>query len=712
MHDVRSISDLLSQIGRGEILLPEFQRGYVWKRHQVRGLVQSLYRKHPTGHLLVWRTYKPSKVRGGGTAAGGGESAGDGHSLLLLDGQQRLTTLYVLFKGGAPPFYEGEKLFFDLHFNVQTEEFRFWQKTRMQKNPAWIGVHAFLRETLNGLFQRLPELEPQQRDVLQQNLVRLSRLDQIRDYTYTVDRVSGDEFGVDEVVEIFNRINSKGTPLKKTDLALAHVCSIWPEARAEMRAFKAAMAERGFKMDFDFFLRCLAGVATGSVRLEGTFFKAPAAELQRAWSRMRPAFEHLAGLLRHEAFIGDNGDLPTANVLVPVTVFLARRGGYFPDDSVKRRFIRWIYLAGLWGRYSGATESKLQQDITLVTGSHADPTQGLEAAIQRERGRVALEASDLEEVRIDSSAAAMARITARSRRARDWFVGLRIYDQTQGASNGSERHYVFPLSVLKKAGFNSADDKKIINELANRAFLAHKAPKEVSSSPPSEYLPKVDDNQPGALTAQSIPMDRELWNPKNYRDFLTVRRQLLAQAINEYIETWLPEDDRGVNEEFVRRMMEDGESETVEFKSSLRWDRVRERTNKDLEKGVIKTVAGFLNSEKGGTLLIGVDDTGTPAGIDVDYKTLKKGNRDGFQLRLQQIIARDLGKLVATYLTVTFHEIDEQDICQITTEASDRPIYAKDGNSDVFYLRAGPATQPLSVKETVMYVGRRWGGAA
>ena len=129
MHEVRSINDLLSQISRGEILLPEFQRGYVWNRNQVRGLMQSLYRKHPTGHLLIWRTYKPSLVRGG-------EAARDGHSLLLLDGQQRLTTLYVLFKGEAPRFYEGESLFFDLFFNVQTEEFRFWQKLRMKKQSC------------------------------------------------------------------------------------------------------------------------------------------------------------------------------------------------------------------------------------------------------------------------------------------------------------------------------------------------------------------------------------------------------------------------------------------------------------------------------------------------------------------------------------------------------------------------------------------------
>ena len=168
MHEVRTIQELLSQIGRGEILLPEFQRGYVWNRDQVRALMQSLYRRHPTGHLLIWRTYKPSLVRGT-------ETPHDGHSLLLLDGQQRLTTLYVLFKGEAPRFYEGESLFFDLHFNVQTEEFRFWQKSRMEKNPAWIGVHEFLNEGLTALLGRINSLDEDRRLIIQENLSRLSR---------------------------------------------------------------------------------------------------------------------------------------------------------------------------------------------------------------------------------------------------------------------------------------------------------------------------------------------------------------------------------------------------------------------------------------------------------------------------------------------------------------------------------------------------------
>ena len=167
VHQVRSIQSLLNEIRRGNILLPEFQRGYVWNRNQVRGLMQSLYRRHPTGHVLTWRTHKPSLVRGG-------EALRDGHSLLLLDGQQRLTSLYVLFQGKAPPFYEGEDLFFNLYFNVQTEEFRFWQKMRMANNPAWIGVHEFLRQGLNDVQERLGDLDEEKQAVFQRNLARLS----------------------------------------------------------------------------------------------------------------------------------------------------------------------------------------------------------------------------------------------------------------------------------------------------------------------------------------------------------------------------------------------------------------------------------------------------------------------------------------------------------------------------------------------------------
>ena len=702
MHEVMSIQDLLSQIGHGEILLPEFQRGYVWNRDQVRGLMQSLYRRHPTGHLLTWRTYRPSLVRGA-------QKSGNGHSMLLLDGQQRLTTLYVLFRGEAPLFYEGEALYFDLHFNMQTEEFRFYQKTLMGNNPAWIGVHEFLSQGLTGLLERVEQLPEEQRAVVHQNLARLSRLDGIRNYTYTVDQVSGDEFSVEQVVDIFNRINRAGTPLTKADLALAHICSIWPEARAELRTFSQKMNQVGFGVDLDFLVRCMAAVATGSIVLEGTFMRTPKENLKGAWKEMQPAFEHLVGVLRHEAFVGRLADLPTDNVLVPATVYLARHGGGFASETIKRRFVRWLYLAGLWARYSGATETKLQQDVALVAGGDLDPTHELEAAILRERGRVTLEQDDLERARINSSAALLTHIVARSRDARDWFTGARIYDPAIGQSHGDVRHRIFRRTILEAAGFT---DLTVINAIANRVFLTQEPSLEPGQSSPADYLSGVAENRLEALHAQSVPMDRELWEPERFLEFMAARRNLLAKAINEYIESWIPEVEPGAMDEHgVRHLMANGENQHVEFKSSMRWDLANKNVSKVLEDVVIKALAGFLNSSDGGTLLIGVDDGGHAVGLARDYGSLKRKDRDGFEQHLQQIVGRDLGEAVAvSYLAVNFHEIDGEDICQIAVDPSERPIYVEKPSEAIFYVRSGNVTRPLPVNEAVEYVQHRWGG--
>ena len=127
-----------------------------------------------------------------------------------------------------------------------------------------------------------------------------------------------------------------------------------------------------------------------------------------------------------------------------------------------------------------------------------------------------------------------------------------------------------------------------------------------------------------------------------------------------------------------------------------------------LEKVVIKTLAGFLNANQGGTLLIGVDDAGTVVGLAADYELLKKKDRDGFELRLQQLIARDLGESISSFLTVTFHEIDGEDVSQITVDPSDHPVYVEEGQGAAFYLRTGNATRPLPVNEVVKFVQHRW----
>ena len=506
---------------------------------------------------------------------------------------------------------------------------------------------------------------------------------------------------------IFNRVNSQGTPLTRADLALAHVCSIWPEARAELRAFSLKMGGLGFPVDLSFLVRCIAGVATGSIVLEGTFMRTPSAELKSAWREIQPAFEHLVGVLRHEAYIGGLSDLPTDNVLVPVTIFLARHGGTFPSDTIKCQFIRWVYLAGLWGRYSGATATKLQQDVAVVADSDLNPTEELEQAILRERGRVALEERDLLGARVNSAVALLSRVVARARDGRDWFIGSHIYDSAVGKSQGDEHHFIFSKSVLKNAGIT---DQKLINTVANRAILVKKPSLAHRRSQPADYLREVEENHPGALQEQSVPMEPELWVPERFPDFLKTRRHLLAKAINEFIERWSPEvNSDAMDEHKVCHLIAGGENQNLEFKSTMRWDLNEEKVNKVLEDVVVKTLSGFLNAE-GGTLLIGVDDTGGVIGLVGDYGSLKGNDRDAFERHLHQIVSRDLGEAVsASYLTVNFHDLEGKDICQVAVDPSNEPVYVENSNQAVFYLRSGNLTRSLPVDETVKYVQQHWG---
>lgn len=694
-----TIQELVADVRTREVLLPEFQRGYVWKGDQVRGLVQSLYRKHPTGHFLTWKTANPGKVRGD-------RAEQEGHSILLLDGQQRLTSLFVLFEGKAPPFYEGESLFFNLYFNMQTEEFRFYQKTMMEGSPDWINVHAFLKEGLASYLERLPKLGAEEQTLVQSNLARLAQLDAIRNYTYQVDQLSGDDLTTEQVVLIFNRVNSAGTPLTKADLAIAHICTIWPDARTELREFSTAMDKHGFGVDPDFLVRCIAGAASGSVLLEGSFFNVPVEDLQVAWKNVRRSFEHLVNVLRHDAFIDSINDLPTRNLLIPMTVYLAGHGSAFTDEILKRKFIRWMFLAGIWGRYSGSSESTMQKDVSLLGAE--DPTEELVARIIDQRGRIRIEGRDLADKSASSPLYKFSYVVARSKGAKDWFTGLTLYRRAVGQSNGLESHHIFPKGVLTKAGYSLSEHRSLINQVANRAFLTQKANRTIAASTPQSYLPKVQADHPGALQAQCVPMNQELWHVNHLAEFFESRCRLLASAMNDFLDGLVPEDvakkDLGLQ---IPEMIKRGESAGLEFKSSLRWDYEQGARNKALERVVAKTVAGFANA-KGGVLLIGVDDAGDVLGIAPDYESLPKSNRDGFELHLVQLLGASLGDSVLAFVTITFHEIEGKDVCQVAVESCDHPVYLSENGDSALYVRMGNLTKSLPINEAVQYVGSNW----
>jgi len=150
-----------------------------------------------------------------------------------------------------------------------------------------------------------------------------------------------------------------------------------------------------------------------------------------------------------------------------------------------------------------------------------------------------------------------------------------------------------------------------------------------------------------------------------------------------------------------------GENEQVEFKSSLRWDLQEQRVNRALEAVVLKSLAGFLNGA-GGTLLIGVADDGRLLGLDNDYQTLKRQNRDGFDQALMGAVASQLGGDLVPLVQLVFHTLKGCEVCRAIVSPSPRPVFLSQGGTPKFYLRAGAATRELNVKEAIDFQATRW----
>lgn len=235
MTTTKRVSSLISNIEENQYFLPEFQRGYVWTSDQVKAYFQSMYLGYPTGTFLVWKAKNPPKVRGGS------QSSDHDFKELILDGQQRLTTLYVIFRGKEPPWFEGKTLRTDLYFNLETEDFQYYTKTLMQGKREWINISALLQK---GVGEFVEQNDEESKKYLLSRFSMLNRLANIYQYTYYIQEI--EEQDTSKVVDIFNLVNKAGTPLSQTDLALALMTNRWEECKNQMRKASEKYAKIGF----------------------------------------------------------------------------------------------------------------------------------------------------------------------------------------------------------------------------------------------------------------------------------------------------------------------------------------------------------------------------------------------------------------------------------------------------------------------------------
>lgn len=517
------VSTILDSIDLGNMALPEFQRGYVWNRKQVRGLMQSLYKRYPVGSLLVWTTE-------GQATAMRGEAPGSVKVVkLLLDGQQRITSLYGIMRGHEPRFFQGNKAAFtDLYFDLRTETFEFYGPVKMKDDPLWVNVTELFKTELQPWFKKMAELDLDS-ETQSTYLARLNLILGIRDIDLHLEEITGADKTIDDVVDIFNRVNSGGTKLSQGDLALAKICADWPDARQVMSNRLESWEAEGFSFALEWLLRVTNATLTGEAKFTA-LREIDAQEFKSGLESSSDTIDQLLNLIGSRLGL-DHDRVLSGRYAFPVMARFLSQHKELPDAATQDRLLYWYVHSFIWGRHTGNVETTLNQDLrALDEGGLGQLTN----ALRQSRGDLIVRPDDFGGSERGARFYPLLYLLSRSGGARDLGSGNELSAHLLGKLSRLELHHIFPKAMLQDAGHDRGER----NALANFCFLTQDTNLAIGRRSPAEYLPEFESKHPGVLASQWIPTDPDLWQTSRYPDFLAARRELLATAANELLDSF------------------------------------------------------------------------------------------------------------------------------------------------------------------------------
>lgn len=557
------VEELVSMIERGELRLPEMQRRYVWRSTRVRDLLDSLYRGYPSGAILLWETDEAVPLQ---EFAVSQQTAAFQTKRLLLDGQQRLTSLSAVIRG-QPVTVRGRKRPLELLFNLEHPEqlavvtevdedgddeeddteldldapdstedelqkrfddLAFVVSTRkLEQLPHWVKVSEVFKTDEDAPFLERAGIEKVNDPRFKKYSQRLARLRGIKKYVYRMD-VLERTLSYDEVTEIFVRVNSLGAKLRSSDLALAQITARWRGALKIFQGIQDTCAKAGFDFDLGIHLKNLVTFVTGQSRFH-TAGGLPLERLQSGWEEAVKGMEFALNFLKNNVGI-DSPALLASPFLVVALGYYGHKRDYqlAPNEAALLRY--WVLITNAKGRYSrGSSETLLDQDLaTLRQGG------GVHELLERlctQVGRLDFTPQELEGRTQRSAIFKTMFLAFRAAGAKDWRSNLAIALDHGGAQHKLQFHHLFPKAYLKSTyAAREADD------IANLSFIAGKTNRGISDKAPSDYLPPLFaklGTEPFA--AQCIPTNAELLALECYKAFLTQRRILIAARLNEFL---------------------------------------------------------------------------------------------------------------------------------------------------------------------------------
>jgi len=576
------VGSLVSSVQNGTIQLPDLQRPFVWPATKVRDLFDSMYRGYPVGELMFWDVSATGETR----SISGEAHMGAAHQ--IVDGQQRLTSLYAAIKGQKVRDENYRPKEITISFNPFTEKFEV-RTPAYSKSADWVedisrcftsplAAHkAFVRRYKASGKEVTDELDDQLADVF-------VRLHGLQHYSFDVIHIQKD---VDKrtVADIFVRINSEGVSLKAYDYILTWLSVFWPDGREEIEEFarhsrlspahasevtgqRVAWTAKNPFLDVEtgHVIRALVAIGQDRAKLADAYKALQAKDRvtgmidserqERELQLLRNALPTVLNPLHWQEFVHSiqtagfrsrRGITSSTNIVSTYVFFLLGRTRYGVSLQALRPLVgRWLFMSQLTARYTGSGESQLQKDLDRFAELQSNDSVGFiriaEDVIANEltpdfwayRVPDALVTSSmalspayqcyLAALNILDADMFMLRMSVR-----DWM------DPSLPSVKGVEGHHIFPRRYQEKV--LGITDLKRINQASNFAPTDWDTNILISDRNPSEYWPQLVADRGGDaewLAKQqywhALP---ENWESLGYDDFLQQRRRLIATVIRD-----------------------------------------------------------------------------------------------------------------------------------------------------------------------------------
>lgn len=699
--DSKKYSDLISEIQKGIIKIPKFQREFVWSIEKTAKLLDSILKGYPIGTFILWQTdERINDIKNVGNLEIPDTPEGTKVEY-VLDGQQRITSLFAAYLG-AQIQKPGEKKVTDYN-NIVVNLDKDIDENDDQVITAEPAGEKYISlcELLNFSYSKAKELSEKFSD---------DELELINAYstafkTYEFSTVVLRKEDIDSAIEVFTRINTGGQTLTLFEIMSAKTYDEAQQFDMQVKWEKLVkeLKNVGYEGVSNSVILSLLSLILSRTKecKRKTILSLNKQEIIDTWddaiSALKDAIDYFMTTYR----IPVSQLLPYDSLLVPFSYFFYYNKDK-PQGAQRKHLEEFFWRMSLSYRYSSSTESKLAQDIKRI-----DKILSNERPDYSEIKINLVSPEDLIDTNFSAGnsfcKAVLCLLAYQEPKDFQDNGKVKLDNSWLKIASSKNYHHFFPKKYLEKnkTTFDS-------NSLMNITFVSdHLNKRKIGAKAPSTYIEDFQEENSNinkALNSHFIDLEGFGIESNDYEVFLKERAKKIYKELKSRIDLSHQEP---ANEE-VSELILGGESSKIEFKSTLRYDLHTKAVNKKLEFMIAKTIAAFLNSE-GGNLFIGVDDNTNALGLTDDIETLSKKNLDGFELHLIEVIKKFIGGGLSSHIKISFPKYDDSEICRIQVAKSGRPVFVSYEGRDDFFVRDGCSSQPLTREEQSTYEKEHWG---